>query len=372
MFDTKGFEKRAMMEPTVENVNKGPRDSFIENYRTNTATIRRKIKSPDLMIEHQVIGTRTQTSVAIVYIKSITNDQILQETKNRLNAMQMDNLLSTSIIEDALSNYIACTFPQVVTTERPDKFSADILEGRVGIIVDGIPFGFVVPATFNQLMQTPEDYSRKSVISSFIRIIRHISLIMAIFFPALYVAITTFHLELIPTNIILFIAKSREGVAFPVAIETIALLIAFEILYEAGLRIPKSVGQTVSIVGTLVVGQAAVEAKLISPSVIVVVAMTIIASFTVPNQDFANAIRLWRLVSTVAGIFLGLLGVVCIIILLIYELCKLNPFGVPYMAPYAGIDGQNMLTDSIIRIPAKDNIMRPVALNPKDSKRRGG
>lgn len=371
VFDTKGFDKRSMQEPTVENVSKGPRDSFIENYRTNTATIRRKIKAPDLMIEQRIIGDRTKSTVAIVYLKSITNDQIIQTARDRLSTIKTDSVLTTSIIEDALSDDLKSMLPQVVSTERPDKFSADIIEGRVGIIVDGLPFGFIVPGTFNQFMQTPEDYSRKAMVSSFIRIIRFASLIIAIFLPAFYVAITTFHPEMIPTNIVLFIAKSREGVAFPTAIEALGLLVAFEILYEAGLRIPKSVGQTVSIVGTLVVGQAAVEAKLVSPSIVVVIAATAIASFTIPNQDFSNFVRLWRLVCTVFGLVLGLLGVVISIILMTFSLCKLESFGVSYMSPFVSNEGNDMLNDTIFRMPSILNKFRPSSLKTKDAKRRG-
>ncbi|MNS92172.1 Spore germination protein B1 [compost metagenome] len=283
IFDTKGFDKRSMMEPSVENVTKGPKDSFIENYRTNTATIRKKIKTKDLVIENMTIGKQTKTSVAIVYIGTIINDEIVTKLKDKLNAINTDNLLTTSLLEDALSDDINCVFPQVVSTERPDKFCADVIEGRAGVIIDGIPFGFIVPGTFVQFLQTPEDYSRKFIVASFVRLIRFFSLAISLFLPALYIAITTFHPEMIPTNLALFIAKSREGVTFPVAIETITMLLAFEILYEAGLRVPKTIGQAVSIVGTLVVGQAAVEAKLVSPSTVVIIAMTSISAFTMPN-----------------------------------------------------------------------------------------
>jgi spore germination protein KA len=371
IFDTKGFDKRSMMEPTIENVNKGPKDSFIENFRSNTALVRRKIKVPDLIIEQMTIGLRTQTSVALVSIKSITNDEILNLARDRLKSINVDNLLTTSIIEDALSDNLNSSLPQVSSTERPDKFCADIIEGRVGIIIDGLPIGFIVPGTFNQFMQTPEDYSRKFMVSSFIRVIRYISLVLAIFLPALYVAVTTFHPEMIPTNVVLFIAKSREGVAFPVAVEALALIISFEILFEAGLRIPKSVGQTVSIVGTLVVGQAAVEAKLVSPSIVVIVAITAIASFTIPNQDFSNAVRLWRITSTIFGIFLGLLGLVIAILLLVFEFCKLESFGVSYMAPFVGNDGKDIMKDTFFRLPSNSNKTRPNCLKTKDAKRQG-
>lgn len=371
VFDTKGFEKRAMMEPTIENVNKGPRDSFIENYRTNTATIRRKIKDPSLMIEQREIGQRSKTSVSIVYLKTITNDDLVQTVRDRLGTINTDEVLSTNVIESALSDDYTSPLPQVMTTERPDTFAVDLLEGRVGILVDGLPFGFIVPGTFVQFMQSPEDYSRRYVISSLLRILRYISLLIAAFLPALYVAIITFHPEMIPTNIIMFIAKSREGVAFPAAVETLGLLFAFEILYEAGLRIPKSVGQTVSIVGTLVVGQAAVEAKLVSPSVVVIIATTAIASFTIPNQDLANFVRLWRIICTIFGIAFGLLGVVGSIILITFSMCKLESFGVSYMSPFVANEGKNMVNDTILRLPNTIFKYRPDSLKTKDTKREG-
>jgi spore germination protein KA len=371
IFDTKGLDKRSITEPSVENVNKGPKDTFIENYRTNTATIRSKIKVPDLVFESMVIGDRTKTTVSIVYIKSITNDNIVNQVRDRVKTLKVDGVLTTSIIEDILSEDLTNTLPQVVSTERPDIFCADILEGRVGILADGLPFGFIVPATLNQFMQTSEDYARKSIVSSLIRIIRYSSLMLSIFLPGFYVAVTTFHFEFIPTNIVLFIAKSREGVAFPASIEAIALIIAFEILFEAGLRIPKSVGMTISIVGTLVVGQAAVDAKLISPSMLVVIAMASVASFTIPNQDFSNAVRLWRIIVTLFSSLLGLIGFVFSLILLTYEACRISPYGVPYLSPFVGNDGRAMLHDSLIRLPSSLNKVRPNALKPKDAVRRG-
>lgn len=371
IFDVKGFENRSMLEPTVENVTKGPKDSFVENYRTNTATVRRKIKTKDLVIESMILGKQTHTSIAIVYIKSILNDQILDEIRKRLSAINTDNVLTTSIIEDALSDNLNCIFPQVVSTERPDKFCADVIEGRAGIIVDGIPFGFVVPGTFVQFLQTPEDYSKKVIVSSILRIVRMFAMTISLMLPALYIAITTFQPEMIPTNLALFIAKSREGVTFPVAIETLGMLVAFEILYEAGLRVPRTVGQAVSIVGTLVVGQAAVEAKLVSPSIVVIIAMTSIAGFTIPNQDVANAIRVWRLVFAVLGTMLGLIGIVMSIILLTFTLCKLDSFGVPYMSPFVGNEGRDMLKDTILKIPPKYNKLRPNMLETKNVKRQG-
>jgi len=371
IFGAFGFEKRSIIEPSVENVTKGPKDSFVENYRTNTATIRRKIKTKDFVIENIILGKQSHTSTGIVYIKSITNENLLQQVRDRLGLINTDKAFTTSIIEDALADDLVCNFPQVLSTERPDKFCADILEGRVGIIVDGIPFGFIVPGTLVQFMQSTEDYSHKTMVTSLVRIIRVVSVIISLVLPAFYICIATFNPEMIPTQLAVFLAKSREGVTFPIAIETIGMLFAFEILFEAGLRVPKTIGQAVSIVGTLVVGQAAVEAKLVSPAIVVIVAMTAISSFTIPNQDFTNVIRIWRFVFALISTILGLLGLVLAIIIFMFKLCKLESFGVAYMSPFVSNDGNDIIYDTILKIPPKFNKTRPTSLNTKNVKRQG-
>lgn len=371
IFDIKKFERRSITEPSVESSTKGPKDSFVEDFRTNTAILRRKIKNKELTFESMVIGKQTNTPVTIVYMKNIVNDDLLENVKGKLEKINPDKLISTSLIEDSLSEDMYFSFPQVITTERPDKFCSDLLEGRVGIIADGIPFGFIVPGTFVQFMQTPEDYSRKAIVSSLIRVIRFLALIMSLFTPAIYVAMTTFHPEMMPTNLALFIAKSREGVTFPIAVETLLMLVAFEILFEAGVRIPKTAGQAVSIVGTLVVGQAAVAAKLVSPAVVVIIAMTSIASFAMPNQDFSNAIRIWRVIFTILSTIFGLLGIVIGIIILVFKLCKLETFGISYMSPFVSSNANDMLYDTVFRLPSSTNVKRPANLNVKNKIRYG-
>lgn len=371
VFDTKKFDKRSVTEPTVENATKGAKDSFIENYRSNTATVRRKLKSKNLVIEDMNLGKQSNTPVGIIYMSNITNEDLINSVKERLSKVDVDQVLTTSVLEEYLSDDKKCVFPQVVTTERPDVFCSDILEGRVGILVDGIPFSFIVPGTMVEFMQASEDYSRKTVVASIIRIIRFTSLFIALILPAIYIAITMYHPEMIPTNLATFIARSREGVTFPIPVETILMLSMFEILFEAGLRIPKTVGQAVSIVGTLVVGQAAVEAKLVSPSVVVIVAITIIASFAMPNQDFSNATRIWRMVFTIFSSIMGLVGLVMAIILFVYKLCKIESFGVPYLSPLVSNDTRGMFKDSIFRVPYMDNVKRPEELNVKNKTRVG-
>lgn len=371
IFDTQQFDKRAVTEPTVENATKGSKDSFVETYRTNTATIRRKIKSPNLVIEEINIGRQTNTSVGIIYMGNIVNENLLKNVRERLQKINVDQILTTSIIEEYLSENKYSTFPQIVTTERPDVFCADIIEGRVGLVVDGIPFSFIVPGTMIQFMQAAEDYSRTIVVATLIRTLRFLALIISLFMPAVYIAITMYHPEMIPTNLAMFIARSREGVTFPVTVETIVMLLSFEILFEAGLRIPKTVGQAVSILGTLVVGQAAVEAKLVSPSIVVIIAMTTISAFAMPNQDFSNSIRIWRVIFTVLSSILGLIGIVIGIIFIVYELCKLEAFGVPYLSPFVSSDTQNMTKDTILRVPYEKNKERPRELKVKNKMRVG-
>ena len=372
LFDTKGFEKRAISDPFSENVVKGSRDSFVETLRDNTALVRRKIKSPNLVFEETKVGRRTLTNVAIVYIKGLTNMKIVAEVKKRLYAIDTDNVLVTGIIEEYLSDDPNCTFPQIQGTERPDKFSADIVEGRVGIIIDGLPVAFLMPGIFIQFLQASEDYSKSHVIGSILRLMRFILAFLTLTLPGFYIALTTFHQEIIPTVLALSIAKSKTGVAFPSFIEILVMLIAFEILLEAGKRIPRNIGQAVTIVGALIVGQAAVDAKLVSPVIVVVIAATAIFSFVIPDQDFSNALRLWRFILALFSSIMGLYGLLIGLIMLIHLLSRLESFGVPYLAPFVGsADIKTMLKDTIFRYPIRSQIKRPDSLQTENQKRQG-
>lgn len=371
LFNTMGFEKRAITEPTIESVTKGSKDSFVETLNVNTATVRRKIKTPNLVIEQTVVGRQTLTPVAIVHINGLTNPDLVNEVKQRLNTINVDNVLATGFIEEFFSDDIHSAFPQVLSTERADRFCAEIVEGRVGIIIDGIPLSFLAPGTFVQFMQAPEDYSRSYIVGSLIRFMRYALFVITLLLPSLYIAITTFHPEMLPTALALAIAKSREGIAVPVFIETLIMLMTFEALFEAGLRIPRTVGLTVSIVGTIIIGEAAVEAKLVSDVVIVIISSTAIASFTLPNQDFANATRIWRFIIALFSSIIGLYGLIIGVILLIHHLCKMESFGVPYLSPFVSSDGKDLVEDSLLRLPLKLNKTRPASLNVTNKKRQG-
>lgn len=366
--DARGFEKRSIEEPSSENVIKGAKDGFVEVLRINTATCRRKIKSPNLTIEETKVGKQSQTPVAILYMRNIANDAIVNEVRKRISNIDIDRAISAGYIEEFIIDSKSSPFPQILYTERPDKFCTNIVDGRVGLLIDGLPSSYIVPATFLQFLQTNEDYAQHFIISSLIRTLRFVSMLLTLMLPSFYVAITSFHQEMIPTELAASIASAKEGVPFPMFVEVIFMLAAFEVLVEAGLRLPKSIGQAVSIVGALVVGQSAVEAKLLSPATVVVIAITAIASFTMPNQDFSNALRLWRFILVICSSIIGIFGLSSGLIFLIYHLCKMESFGVPYLSPLVSSDGKQ-LQDTIFRFPLSFHKKRPESLGPKNKRR---
>lgn len=316
------------------------------------------------------IGQQTITPVAICYVDGIANPHLIKELTKRLEKIDIDGVLTTAAIEEYIIDDKSSTFPQIVYTERPDKFCSNLLEGRVGILIDGLPTAFIVPGVINQFMQAPEDYSRNFLVASMIDIIRYLSLIVTLFLPGFYISISTFHQEMIPTELALSIIASKEGVPFPTFIEVIVLLIAFEVLLEAGLRMPKPIGQAVSIVGALVVGQSAVEAKMVSPAVVIIAAVTLIAGFTIPNQDFSNAARLWRIIMTIFPSIAGLFGLALGLIGLLLHLATIETFGVAYLTPFAANEGNELAKDTIVRLPMWIMKKRPRSLRTINKKRQ--
>ena len=367
-FEAKGFEKRSISEPTGENVIKGAKDSFVETIRVNTATCRRKIKSPNLVIEETIVGKQSLTPVAIVYMKNIINKELVKEVKQRLDNINIDRSITSGYIEEFIIDNKNSTFPQVLSTERPDKFCTNILDGRVGIIIDGTPIAFIVPATLIMFTQAPEDYAQQYIISSIIRYMRYTAMFVTLLLPGFYVCITTFHLEMIPTELAISIAASREGVPFPMAIEVFIMLAAFELLVEAGLRLPKTIGQAISIVGAVVVGQSAVQAKLLSPATVVIIALTAITSFTMPNQDFSNALRLWRLLIFLLASLIGIFGLTSGLLFLFFHWSQMETFGVPYLSPFVS-DEDKQLQDTLFRFPLNTMKYRPKILDTKNERR---
>lgn len=364
-FETKGFDKRSIEKPSVENVIKGAKDSFVETIRTNTATCRRKIKSPNLMIEETIIGKQTQTTVAICYMKNIANKKLIEKVKARLDNIEVDNLIAAGFLEEFIVDNKGSAFPQIQFTERPDRFCTSLVDGRVGLIIDGLPVTYVIPGTLLQFLQAPEDYSQHLLVSSVIRYMRFTSMFVTLLLPGFFVSIVNFHQEMIPTELTFSIIAAKQGVPFPIFVEVIMMLAAFELLVEAGLRLPQTIGQTVSIVGALVVGQAAVQAKLISPITVIIVAITAITSFTMPNQDFSNALRLWRFAFTITSAAIGMYGLTISLVILLHHWCRMDSFGVPYLSPFVG-DEETQLKDTLFRFPLSSMKYRPAQLRVKN------
>lgn len=348
--EVKGWEKRSISEPTTQLSIHGPKDAFTETLRTNTALIRRRIKSPNLWLETMKIGEVTQTDIGIMYLKGIANDKIVEEVKNRLNRIKIDSILSSGYIEQLIEDQTWTSFPTTYHTERPDVVSSQILEGRIAILVDGDPFVVTVPVVFVQFFQAPDDYYSRFDISTAIRLLRILAYFIALIGPSTYIAATTFHQEMIPTTLMIAIAAQRENVPFPAFVEAMIMEVTFELLREAGLRLPRAVGQAVSIVGALVIGQAAVQAGIVSPMMVIVVSITAIANFSTPVFAIAVSARVLRFILMLMATILGFYGMMLGLMFITIHLCSLRSFGIPYMMPLAPFNIKNQ-QDVFIRAP---------------------
>lgn len=344
------WEKRSIEEPQAESSIRGPREGFVESIGVNTALLRRIIKSPALKIQSMMIGEYTKTNVAIAYMEGLADPTLIKEVKNRLQKIKIDGVLESDYIEELIEDNPFSPFPQILSSERPDVACANLLEGRIVILVDGTPFILIAPISFFSLLQAQEDYYQRFVISTFIRWLRYTFLGVALLLPSVYVAVATFHQEMLPTTLLLSIAAARETVPFPALVEVLIMEIAFEALREAGVRLPRQIGSAISIVGALVIGQAAVQAGLVSAPMVIVVAITGIASFMLPRYITGMSIRVLRFPLVFLAGTLGLLGVVIGLIAIIIHLCTLRSFGEPYLAPLAPLKRRE-LKDTLWRAP---------------------
>jgi len=365
----KGWEKRGVEEPNTESVVRGPRDGFTETLRVNTAQIRRRLQDPDLRVKNMTVGKRTNTNVALIYIEGVANPDLIQEVERRINNIDMDATLESGYIEQMIEDYHWSPFPQIQNTERPDKATANILEGRVVIIVDGTPFALIAPAVFTQFYQSPEDYYERFGIATLIRFIRIASMGIALLLPGMYIAFTSFHPEMIPSKLVIAMAAGRSTVPFPSIVEALLMEVTMEILREASVRLPGPIGPTIGIVGALVVGEAAVQAGIVSPIMVIIVALTTIGSFASPSYSAAIALRVLRFpIMIIASIF-GLYGIMLAVIVIIIHLCSLKSFGVPYLTPFAPRVFKDM-KDTIILTPMYWMKERPSFLRTGDPVRK--
>ncbi|RAV12995.1 spore germination protein [Paenibacillus contaminans] len=355
-----GWEDRSISEPTSQAVVRGPMEAFTENIRTNTSLIRRKIKDPKLWMESRQIGKITQTNVSIMYLKDVADERIVDEVRRRLDGIDIDGILEGGYIEELIQDRTLTPFPTVYNTERPDTIAAGLLEGRVAILVDGSPFVLLVPALFIHFFQSAEDYYQRADISTLLRIIRFTGFFIAMLAPSLYIAVTTYHQEMLPTSLLISLAAQREGVPFPAFIEALMMEITYEILREAGVRMPRTVGQAVSIVGTLVIGQAAVEAGIVSAVMVIIVSITAISSFVIPAPGMSISVRMIRFILMGLAASFGLFGLLAGIIPLVLHLTGLRSFGVPYMSPFGPFHLQDH-KDTLFRIPWTSMLTRPIS-----------
>lgn len=361
-FEVKTGEKRGLSAPAVENTVKGPKDAFVETGRTNTSLVRRHLRTPDLRIYETVVGRRSLTNVSVLWINGITNDDLVEKMKKRLDGIDIDGMISPASVEEYVTGSRKTAFPLIQYTERTDKFCQGLLDGRIGLIVDGLPLAYLAPTDLGYLMDSPEDRGRDYITASAVRVLRYLALFTDLLLPGFYIALATFHQGWIPHPLLRAIIESKVPVPFSTVGEVLGLLIAFELLQESGVHLPQTIGQSVSVIGGIVVGSAAVEAGLISPVALIVVSIAGICGFVLPNRDLAEAIRAWRfaiaVTSSVAGIYGMAAGIACLII----HLSALSSMGIPYILP----NRKSMEGGGILRPRLTKSKFRNKWMNPKD------
>ena len=362
--EVKGFKARSIPEPNNEIIIRGSQEAFVEVIRTNTSLIRRIINNENLIIENASVGKVTNTPVAICYMKEIANDALVAEVKYRIQNLKIDSLTSSGQLEQLIQDNDKVIFPQILSTERPDRASRYILAGRVVVIVNGSPYALVMPATFMDFLSSQEDTNIRYQYANLLKIIRGIALFLALLLPGLYIAISNYHQELIPTELLFAIVSSRASVPFPVILEILIMEVSFELIREAGVRVPSPLGPTIGIVGALILGQAAVSASIVSPILIIIISITGICSFTVPDFFLGFWVRIYRFIYIIAGYLGGFLGIAFVLFIQFLLLLGNQSFGIPYLSLHLPF-GKSARRKSYFLSPMWKREKRETELNTK-------
>ncbi len=361
-FEVKTGEKRGPSSPEVENTVKGPKDAFVETSRSNTSLVRRHLRSPELRIWETKVGRRSLTNVSLLWVQGITNEKLVEKMKARLNEIDIDGMITPASVEEYVTGSRKTAFPLIQYTERTDKFCQGLLDGRVGLIVDGLPLAYLAPVDLGYLMDSPEDRGRDFITASAVRVLRYLALLVDLLLPGLYISLAVFEQDMIPLPMLRAIIDSKASVPFSTVAEVLGLLIAFELLQESGVHLPQAIGQSVSVVGGIVVGSAAVEAGLISPVALIVVSIAGVCGFVLPNRDLAEGVRVWRFGISVLAAVCGFAGVAAGVACLLIHLACIKSMGVPYLLPNRGY----MESGGILRPLLKKSKLRNKRLDPVD------
>lgn len=367
--DIRKVDRRAVEEPVLERALRGSKEGFVENIVVNTALIRRRLRDSNLVVEKFIVGRRTRTDVALLYVEDIADPEIVRNVREKINKIDIDGILGAAYIEQLIEDHHYTPLPQFKTTERPDRVVMDLLEGRVAVLADGSPDALIIPTLFNGFLQASEDYVERPIISFYHRSYRYLAFILAVSLPALYIALLSFNPELVPVQLLISLAQGRDKVPFPVVLEVIIQEVIIQLVIETGLRLPTPMGQTVGVVAGIVLGQAAIAAGLASPAIIIIVAITTISTFAIPNSTMVLASRIIRIFMILMSAAFGMFGFSVGWFLLLTHLISLESMGVPYMAPYAPMRYPD-LKDSVYRTFISKMLKRPVSIPVQDEVRK--
>lgn len=363
-----GYPKMGVSKSEEEKVIRGSDESFTESEKANTALIRRRIRNTQLKVKEFQVGVRSFTNVAIVYVEGLAEASLVKEIHRRLTAYDIDGVMDSGVLEQLAEETWLSPFPQFQSTRRPDRAAMEVLNGKVVVLVDNSPVALLLPADVNSFMKTTDDYYNRFYMATFARLIRYVAAFFALTLPGLYLAVTNFHTQILPTPLLLSFWEARQGVPFPAALEVLLMELSFELIREAGVRLPGTMGNTIGIVGGLIIGQAAVEANLVSPIVVIVVAFTALCSFAIPNEEFAFAFRILKFLLIALSAWFGFFGFLIGLFLVLVHMASLKSFGIPYLSPYVGaqLNGYQDEKDSVIRFPIRMLWKRPIYANPEN------